>query len=92
MEGRITRLLDVTIAYPEGITNFWAYLGGRVQRVTVHLREITVPEPMPTGSYRDDPHFRKRFQAWLDQIWQEKDALMDRLLNDPADRAQAPAE
>jgi 1-acyl-sn-glycerol-3-phosphate acyltransferase len=92
MEGRITRLLDVTIAYPAGLTNFWAYLGGQVKRVTVHLREIAVPEPMLAGSYSDDHHFRKSFQAWLDQIWQEKDALLDRLLKESAAQAKAPSE
>lgn len=80
MEGRITRLLDATIAYPEGIVNFWSYLGGEVRRVTVHLREIAVPERLLTGSYSEDLHHREAFQAWLGQIWHEKDDLLGRLL------------
>ena len=91
MEGRITRLLDVTIAYPGGISNFWTYLGGGVKRVTVHLREIVIPERLLDGSYSDDPHYREAIHAWLGQIWQEKDALLDRLLKErPPPPAAAP--
>lgn len=82
MEGRITRLLDVTIAYPGGIDNFWAYLGGSVKRVTVHLREIVIPERLLEGSYSEDPRYREAVQSWLGQIWQEKDTLVDRLLGE----------
>jgi 1-acyl-sn-glycerol-3-phosphate acyltransferase len=79
MEGRITRLLDVTIVYPEGITNFWAYLRGEVRQVTVHLREIVIPDRLLHGSYRNDPGYRETVKEWLTQIWHEKDDLMDRL-------------
>jgi 1-acyl-sn-glycerol-3-phosphate acyltransferase len=87
MEGRITRLLDVTIVYPEGITNFWAYLGGGVKRVTVHLREIVIPEGLLDGSYSDDPNYREMVKKWLGQIWQEKDKLIeDTLKSTPSPR------
>jgi 1-acyl-sn-glycerol-3-phosphate acyltransferase len=83
MERRITRLLDVTIVYPGGITNFWSYLGGNVRRVTVHLREIAIPDHLLSGSYSDDPRCREAFQEWLDRLWQEKDDLIDDLLENP---------
>jgi hypothetical protein len=83
MERRITRLLDVTIVYPGGITNFWSYLGGNVRRVTVHLREIAIPDHLLSGSYSDDPRCREAFQEWLDRLWREKDDLIDDLLENP---------
>lgn len=92
MEGRITRLLDVTIAYPGGISNFWAYLGGEVKRVTIHLREIAVPERLLDGSYSDDRRYREAVQGWLGQIWQEKDVLLDSLLKGPSSPTATPPD
>jgi hypothetical protein len=81
-------MLDATIVYPDGITNFWSYLGGNVRHISVHIREIEIPDPLLRGGYADDPEFRDAFQKWIRQIWQEKDALIDRLLSNqaPADR------
>jgi 1-acyl-sn-glycerol-3-phosphate acyltransferase len=84
MEGRITRLLDVTIVYPKGITNFWAYLTGEVRQVTVHLREIAIPERLLHGNYHDDPRYRETLKGWLAQVWHEKDDLIDQLLQGPS--------
>lgn len=82
MEGRITRMLDITIVYPQGITSFWSYLGGRVRRVTVHIREITIPENLLRGGYAEDSGDREAFQEWVGRIWREKDELIGRLLED----------
>ena len=84
LEGRITRLLDVTIVYPEGITNFWSYLRGEVRQVTVHLREIVIPDHLLQGRYREDPDYRETVKEWLGHIWREKDELIDQNLNCPS--------
>ena len=31
------------------------------------------------GDYFQDPVFRERFQDWLNDLWREKDRVMDRL-------------
>jgi hypothetical protein len=72
------------------MTDFWAYLGGRIQRVTVHIREITIPEPLLRGSYADDPEFRKAFQKWIRHVWEEKDTLIDRLIKHHTTAARFP--
>jgi len=84
MEGRITRLLDVTIVYPQGITNFWSYLRGEVRQVSVHLREIAIPEHLLHGRYREDPDYRETVKEWLAHIWREKDDLIDQLQQCPS--------
>jgi hypothetical protein len=33
-----------------------------------------------TASYTDDERFRARFQAWVRDMWAQKDALIDELL------------
>jgi len=89
MEGRITHMLDVTIVYPDGMTDFWDYLGGKIQRVSVHIREIAIPEALLQGRYAEDPEVRKAFQQWIRHVWQEKDTLFDRLLQHHAPGARS---
>lgn len=76
----INSLLDVTIVYPGGAMGFWDFLAGRVPRVIVEVRQITIPHEMYVGSYEDDPQFRKRFQAWIAELWAEKDRRIVELL------------
>ena len=80
LDGRIRRLLDVTIIYPDGETRFWAYLGGRIRRICVLVRPIDSPERFLRGDYQDDPDFRAAFQDWLGAQWRRKDSLIARHL------------
>jgi 1-acyl-sn-glycerol-3-phosphate acyltransferase len=89
MEGRISRMLDVTIVYPGGDSRFWSFLAGGVARVTVHIRDIRIPADLLRGGYADDARCREAFQQWIRNVWQEKDALIERLL---AENAAAPGE
>lgn len=79
MAGKIDILLDLTILYPEGVPTFWEFLCGRVRRLKVRLRPIAVPEEFRQGDYLNDPDFRRRFQEWIDGLWREKDALIERM-------------
>jgi 1-acyl-sn-glycerol-3-phosphate acyltransferase len=75
MNGQLHSLLDVTIYYPEGRPSYWDYACGRVGIIRVHVRERSIPAGM-LGNYVEDAAFREAFQAWVNQIWQEKDALL----------------
>lgn len=81
---KINQLLDVTIVYPEGARGFWDFLAGRVRRVVIEVRSLTIPHELYTGSYEDDPAFRKRFQDWIAQLWAEKDRRIGELLAETA--------
>lgn len=69
----INHLLDVTIVYPGGALGFWDFLAGRVREVIIEVRQITIPPTMYGGNYEDDPVFRKQFQAWIAELWAQKD-------------------
>jgi 1-acyl-sn-glycerol-3-phosphate acyltransferase len=75
MGGQLHRLLDVTIYYPEGIPTYWDYACGRVKRIRVHVRQLPIPTEL-IGDYSEDAAFRARFQQWVNQLWQEKEALL----------------
>ena len=79
MAGKINNMLDVTVVYPEGPVNFWDFLCGRLSRVVVRVRTYVIPEEFLKGDYQEDPEFRKRFQAWVSNLWHEKDELIERL-------------
>ncbi|MBI2381768.1 MAG: acyltransferase [Gammaproteobacteria bacterium] len=82
MGGQLHRMLDVTIAYPEGAPSFWEFLSGKIRRVHVHVRSLPIAADM-LGDYESDKEYRARFQTWLNGIWQEKDArLADMLKRD----------
>jgi 1-acyl-sn-glycerol-3-phosphate acyltransferase len=78
MNGQLHSLLDVTIYYPEGRPSYWGYACGKVQEIRIHVRQLLIPTEM-LGNYGDDAEFRERFQLWVNQIWQEKDALLQQL-------------
>lgn len=78
MNGQLNQLLDVTLYYPEGRPTFWEYACGKVRGVDVHIRLIPITPDM-IGDYPGDPQFRQHFQAWVNQLWQEKDARLDAL-------------
>ncbi|MBL6749183.1 MAG: acyltransferase [Nevskia sp.] len=81
---KINSLLDVTIVYPEGARGFWDFLSGRVHKVIVEVRSLTIPHELYTGDYEQDPAFRKRFQEWIAQLWAEKDRRIGQLLSESA--------
>ncbi|HEY9103599.1 acyltransferase [Chitinimonas sp.] len=73
MGERFQSLLDVTIFYPEGIPSFWDFLAGRVRQVVVLVNELPIPRDFVHGDYSGDPVFRARVQAWVHELWLEKD-------------------
>lgn len=73
MGERFQSLLDVTIFYPEGIPSFWDFLAGRVRQVVVLVNELPIPRDFLQGDYSGDAAFRARVQAWVQELWEEKD-------------------
>jgi 1-acyl-sn-glycerol-3-phosphate acyltransferase len=77
---RLNSLLDITIVYPQGAQGFWDFLCGRLRKVIVDVRQLTIPHELYVGDYENDPEFRLRFQAWVGELWARKDRRIDELL------------
>ncbi|TCM67576.1 1-acyl-sn-glycerol-3-phosphate acyltransferase [Acinetobacter calcoaceticus] len=73
----IDALVDMTIVYPDGAPEYHDFWLGDVNRIAVHLRKIDIPTWVKSGSYEDDAEYRQRFQHWVDQLWVEKDQLIE---------------
>ena len=78
--AKLNSLLDVTIVYPQGPQGFWAFLCGKVRRVIVEVKQLQIPAELFAGDYENDPEFRKRFQAWVGQLWADKDRRIDEIM------------
>lgn len=80
MGDKFRAILDVTIVYPDGAPNFWDFLCGRLRRVIVRVQSLPVPEHLMHSDYGADPATREAFAKWVQQLWQDKDAQIERLL------------
>lgn len=78
MDGQLHQLLDVTICYPEPIPRYWDYVCGRVPDIRVHRRLLPLASAQ-VGNYDSDAQYRAEFQAWVNQLWQEKDDCLARM-------------
>ncbi len=74
-------ILDVTLVYPAGPAKFWDLCCGRHVEVIVEVRERPVESWLLHGDYENDREWRRRVQAFLGEIWQEKDELIQQVLD-----------
>ena len=74
MGDKFQAILDITIVYPDGTPSFWQFLQGRMRRVTVRARLLPIPQDLAHADYSGDAQARAAFQAWVAQMWREKDA------------------
>ena len=79
MGEQILRILDVTIVYPDNITNFWAFLCGKIRKIKVRVRSLPVSAEL-LGDYTHDENFRAGLQRWLNNLWAEKNQLIEEMM------------
>lgn len=72
----IHKIVDVAIYYPDNTPTFWQYLCGEVKNVHVHIRVSDIDDKM-SGDYQKDRAFKIGFQQHLNQLWIEKDQILD---------------
>ncbi|WP_435532749.1 acyltransferase [Vibrio stylophorae] len=77
MGEQFSAIVDVTLLYPRGQSKlFLAMLAGRLNRVTVVAKTLPV-DAQVIGDYFNDKPFKRDFQLWLSDRWQQKDQQMD---------------
>lgn len=91
MGERFHSLLGVTIHYPDGAPTFWELMDGSMTRVVVRIRELPIPADLVSGDYANDPDFRTRAQAWVGELWKEKDEALEAIRNSKFEIEQDPA-
>lgn len=91
LHDKIDQIIDVTIVYSRKQFSIWDFFCGRVKQVHVDFQLLDVPKDLFNGSTQDKA-FRRSFQAWVNQRWQVKDAIMQQMLQPPAMAAKADAK
>ncbi|MCY1406650.1 putative acyltransferase YihG [compost metagenome] len=77
---QLDALLDVTIVYPGNkAPGFWDLLNGSISRVIIDIQVRELDPALWTGDYENDPEFRQTVQAWVNQLWVEKDQRIEQL-------------
>lgn len=80
MDKKITHVLDVTIAYPEGRQTFWDFLCGKVHHIIVNIQPREIPSNLLSGNYTEDENYRMQFKNWINELWLEKDKYLKTVL------------
>ncbi|SJL84829.1 acyltransferase [Vibrio palustris] len=79
MGEQFDKVIDVTLAYPENrATPFKDMLMGKMTRIVVRVRLLPVDEQV-MGDYFHDKRFKRQFQQWLGQVWQDKDEALKQI-------------
>ena len=76
----------MTIVYPAGRPTFWDLISRGVPRVVVRVKEVPIPVAWLTGDYQGDETFRAGVQERMRLLWEEKDALVDRIVEESPER------
>jgi len=81
LKEQMQLLLDITIVYPDGRPTLWSLFRGQLHEVLVDIRQIRIPDNL-LGQDRQDPEYRKALQDFINQIWIDKDMMIDKLTRD----------
>lgn len=77
MGDALDGVLDVTVHYDLAQPSLADLFADRIRTVRVRVVERAIPEGFVGADYESDRDYRRRFQAWLNGIWLEKDACLE---------------
>jgi len=82
LSDQLYRVLDVTISYPQGTPTFWELLQGRCEEVDFLIQSHPLPAEVRNAT--DVDAVRVALGPWVEALWREKDARLDRSINGSA--------
>ena len=80
---QLDAMIDVTLVYPRPDVTMLDFLTNRVPRILVRARRIDIPPEFCTAAPTEPGPARERVKAWIEEIWREKDELIDSLVRCP---------
>jgi hypothetical protein len=86
-------LVDITVVYPDAnargrTPSFWDLMTGSVPEVVISAKLRPLDPALLGRNYREEPEFRKELTDWMNQLWEEKDREISRLLADRGNTGQ----
>jgi 1-acyl-sn-glycerol-3-phosphate acyltransferase len=82
MGQSLEAIIDITIVYPKNSAPlpFWNFLKGDITLVVLRARRIEIPPEFTVPGAETDPDFQKRFRGWINELWDEKDVEIERII------------
>ncbi len=79
---KLDDILNVTIIYPKNKKNmnFWKFIAGELNHIIIKINKIPVTKDL-IGDYNNDTKYRESFQKWSNDLWIEKDELIEKTIN-----------
>lgn len=82
----IDGILDMTLAYPDGVPTYSDLWQGNLTRLAVDIRPLSMPDDLlddiKQGKYDHDNAVKQSLYQWLDDVWQAKDARITQMLDE----------
>lgn len=78
MGNHLDGIINTTIIYPDS-RSFWQFMCGKTKKIIVRYEVLPLNKEM-IGDYFNNAEFRSKFQQWTNQLWHEKDQLIDAIL------------
>ena len=75
MKGNLSKVVNVTIYYPDGTPKFFDFLSGKIKQVNIAIETQDIDESLK-GDYVNDRAYKIQFQKWVNQLWLDKDKKM----------------
>ena len=79
LHQQIDSLIDVTIHYTTPIPTLFGFLCGNAGQIDLVVRQCFIPAHLAFADYEQNATARQEAQNWLNDIWQEKDQLLQQL-------------
>lgn len=81
LADELDALIDTTIIYPQTTSTglmptFWQLLTGDIPEIIVKAERRDIPAELLGRNFRTDHGFRRELEAWVDQLWRDKDDLI----------------
>ena len=73
----INKVIDFSIKYESNKRTFWAFLCGEMNKATIKVDLIDIPQKLIGGEYSEDEVYRDDLKDWLYDIWQKKDRFLN---------------
>lgn len=81
---KIDGILDMTIVYPDGVPEYQDLWQGKVTRLGVDIRHVTMDDKLfdalKAGQYDKHAPIKEQLFAWLDEVWHAKDKRIDEMM------------
>jgi 1-acyl-sn-glycerol-3-phosphate acyltransferase len=75
MKGNLSKVVNVTIYYPDGTPKFFDFLSGKIKQVNIAIETQVIDDSLK-GDYVNDRAYKIQFQQWVNQLWLDKDKKM----------------